>query len=80
MGIEHIAPCTRGKLSKGQNIFFLLKVVMLHIKLNYIIICSTMQAHIMSFHTSPNPRWNQKATTFFSESCHVAYKIQRNGA
>ena len=68
-------PSTPGVGSEGKNIFFLLKVVMLHIKLKgmeYRAPCK----HIFCPYTHPQPLgWGQKVKTFF----YVAYQIKGNG-
>ena len=64
--------------SKGQNIFFSESShVAYQIKGNGS--QTTMQAHIMYFHTTSIPRWGQKVKTFFlTESSHVAHHLKGN--
>ena len=61
--------------------FFLLKEVILHMKLNRIANAATRK-HILCPYTHPRPlRWSQRSRHFFSESSHDAsYQIERNGA
>ena len=66
-------------VSKGQNSFFTgSSHVAYQIKGKGT--KSTMQAHILPFHTQPNPTWGQKHKTFFAESSHVAYQFNGNKA
>ena len=93
MGMEHDdddddrAPCkhifcpfTHARpWSKDQNIF-LLKVVMLHIKLKGIEHRASFKHYSARTHTPSTPRWGQKVKTFLSsESKCVAYHSKKNG-
>ena len=67
IGMEHRTSCKHifcpythpRPLGWGQMVktLFLLKVVMLHIKLDESGTLRTMQAHILSLHTPSTPRW-----------------------
>ena len=85
MGMEHRAPCkhifcpythprmTPAVGSKGQ-IIFLLKLVMLQIKLKGIERRAPYK-HIFCSYTHPQPQMGLKGQNIFSESSHVAYQI-----
>ena len=67
-------------VKRSKQIFFSLKVVMLHIKLKGMEHRAPCK-HIFCAYTHPwSMGWGQKVKTFFSENSDAAYQMKRNGA